>query len=125
MQTIPPVHDAAAPDTRRGWLASAAIALATAYVPTLVPFVSGPLTECDHCVDTYLELLAIVPGLAAGLLVGEGGFVVVAGLTSAAIVVGTMLAARRLRNGATIALCGPLALLIGLESAAIAMVLRA
>ena len=41
---------------------AAIIVLAALYLPGLLPFVAGPLTECDHCVSSYLAILPVLPG---------------------------------------------------------------
>lgn len=53
---------------RESRIARVAKALAVVYVPSLLPFVAGPLRECDHCVATYAKLLPLVPGAFAGLI---------------------------------------------------------
>ncbi len=43
-------------------LRRAALAL---WLPMLVPFAFGPLTECAHCVQSYLAILPVLPGALA------------------------------------------------------------
>ena len=45
-------------------------AATTLWLPAAAAFVASPLTECGHCVRTYLALLPVFPGLAAGLWLG-------------------------------------------------------
>jgi len=45
-------------------------ALGLMWLPHLLPFVFGPLTECGHCVRTYLQYFAVMPGFPAGPLSG-------------------------------------------------------
>ena len=43
------------------------------YLPQLLPFVLGPLTECSDCVRTYMRWFAVLPGvLAAGAARADG-----------------------------------------------------
>lgn len=66
----PAVAAAAAPRLTRGnallhaagWL----------YLPQFLPFLLGPLTECGHCVQTYLLCFPVGPGLLAGALLAQG-----------------------------------------------------
>ncbi|GAB4140554.1 MAG: hypothetical protein Fur0037_07090 [Planctomycetota bacterium] len=77
----PPVDEAAATPRSlrarlRGGLARGALTL---WLPALLPFVIGPMAECDHCVATYLKMLPVEPGwLAAAWIRGSWGYVAAA-----------------------------------------------
>lgn len=83
------------------WTATLAL-----YTPQFVPFVVGPLRECQHCVGTYWKLfpiaLAFLPGAwlvrGLGLEADEGwGLLLIGGL--AATLFGlVVLVLRRLRR---------------------------
>ena len=47
-----------------------AAAVAALWLPPALPFFAGPLTECSHCVETYLKMYAVLPGVWPGLTVG-------------------------------------------------------
>jgi hypothetical protein len=47
-----------------------ACAAAALWLPPLVPFVTGPLTECSHCVANYGRMYAVIPGFWPGATVG-------------------------------------------------------
>ena len=52
---------------RRGWWwRPLAWTLGALYAGQLVPFLFGPLTECDHCVGNYLRFFVVVPGIVVG-----------------------------------------------------------
>ncbi len=59
------------------WRRSLAEAGAVLYLPHLLPFVFGPLTECRHCTGLYLRLFPLVPGHVVGIagvqLLGKRG----------------------------------------------------
>jgi len=58
-------------------------AAATLWLPALLPFVFGPLTECGHCVQNYLKLLPVQPGfLAAAWCRNDPWFHAVGGLAT-------------------------------------------
>lgn len=46
----------------RAPLGRAALAL---WLPALLPFAVGPLSECGHCVGVYLRLVPVLPGFFA------------------------------------------------------------
>ena len=48
------------------WRPALLAALGLMWLPHLLPFVLGPLTECGHCVRTYLQYFAVLPGFLAG-----------------------------------------------------------
>ena len=41
------------------------LAVAVVYVPLLLPFLVGPLTECDHCVASYARSSPLLPAFWA------------------------------------------------------------
>ena len=47
-----------------------AVATAALWLPPLVSFAAGPLTECSHCVESYLRFYAVIPGFWPGFTVG-------------------------------------------------------
>ena len=117
-----------APAMPRRWPKALLLAAAAVYLPTLVPFVAGPLTGCGHCVATYLTLLPIVPGIVAGALVpAKGGLVscLLAGALTAALLVAATALARRLPARDLTAAFAVLTPLIGVESFLFAVMLRA
>lgn len=58
-------------------------AAAALWLPALLPFVFGPLTECTHCVQEYLQLLAVEPGFLAAMWCRNGpGLHTVGGLAT-------------------------------------------
>lgn len=65
----------------------AALAL---WLPALLPFLCGPLTECGHCVRLYLLCLPLLPGFLPPMLLRLDGawFFVVAALGTVTALVG-------------------------------------
>lgn len=103
------------------------IAAVTLYVPCLAPIVLGMLRDCSHCMQSYLELLVIVPGVIAPTLLHLQGAwfgAAAAALTLAALGL-LYVAARRLPRGALHALQVVCILCVGLEAVALAYALRA
>lgn len=50
-------------------LAPLVAAASSLWLPACLPLLGlGPLTECDHCVRTYLAFLAVAPGAVPGFL---------------------------------------------------------
>lgn len=45
--------------------------LTALYGGQLVPFVVGPLTDCDHCVGNYLKFFVFLPGAVIGPWLGD------------------------------------------------------
>jgi len=45
-------------------------AAAALWLPPLLSFAVGPLTECSHCVAQYWRFYAVVPGFWPGFTVG-------------------------------------------------------
>lgn len=120
--------------SRRPWKLAVPIALAAVYLPTLVPFAAGELTDCGHCVANYLRLLPIVPGwmIGAGLAHAFAGhpsstmwLYVAGGAITLALVVGLLLAARRLHRRDLIALCVIVMPLVGVQAHWLGAALRA
>lgn len=86
-------------------LRSTLLALATLYLPQLLPLALGPLTECSHCVGTYGRLFALLPGmLPAWSLAIPAGLprpvllALASGITLAVLVLLTLLAHRSPRT---------------------------
>lgn len=51
-------------DRPRRWRVCVVLGLGAVYLPALVPLCGiGPLTECPHCVETYLQWLPLAPVL--------------------------------------------------------------
>lgn len=82
-----------------------AVAAAALWLPALLAFAFGPLTECGHCVRTYVGLLPVFPGLLGALplcgaleLEQAPWLWVVAGLASLALLAALARAARRARR---------------------------
>lgn len=103
------------------------IAVGTLWLPCLMPIVLGILRDCSHCMITYLQLFAIVPGVIVPVLLrledawfGVAG----AGVTLAALV-GLYAAARQMPRAWLYALQVLVMLLVGLEAIALAQLLRA
>lgn len=46
------------------------LAAAALWLPPAISFVAGPLTECSHCVEAYLETYVVIPGAWPGITVG-------------------------------------------------------
>ena len=112
----------------RSWPKSALLALLTLYLPLVVPFAVGPLTECDHCVSSYLAWAPIVPGVAMSfVLLGIMSqlFFVAAGAVTLALLVCCVFTARRLSTRSLLVVHVPLMVLVGLEACAFAALLRA
>lgn len=107
-----------------------AVAAAALWLPALLAFVFGPLTECGHCVRTYATLLPVFPGLlgafplCGALELGRAPWLwVVAGLLSLALLAGLARAARRARRRDVLV---PLAaLLAAVQALALSHALRA
>ena len=112
---------------RRRWPIALLLAALAVYLPTAVPFVVGPLTECDHCVSTYLGLLPVVPGVIAAAAVHPADVLALAlaGAATLALLAGCTACARRLRGRDLAAVFVVLMPLIGLESYTLAVLLRA
>ncbi len=75
----------------------ALIALATLYLPPLIPWLGvGPLTECSHCVRTYCAWYPLVPTAVMAMIVGPGefGMVAVASVVALMWLIGIWLAVR-------------------------------
>jgi hypothetical protein len=127
MVTVPTNGYPALMKLPRSWSKSILLALATLYLPLVVPFAIGPLTECDHCVSSYLKLTPFVPGIALGFALGTMSrlFFVVAGAASLALLTGCTFTARRLPVRSLLVVHVPLMLLVGLEACAFAAILRA
>lgn len=61
---------------------AAVVAIGALWLPSLLPFAIGPLTECGHCIRNYLQLIPVMPGIVAAMLVqGFGGLVMSAFVT--------------------------------------------
>jgi len=69
---------------RLSWRTRLTLTVSTVYVPLGTPFLVGPLTECDHCVGTYLVFSPIIPGFIVGRLMPGDDHLVAAGLASLA-----------------------------------------
>jgi len=110
---------------RRPWKVALPITLAALYVPTLVPFVSGPLTGCEHCVRTYLGLLPLVPGFFAGNAFVPDHTLVGAGAVTLLLFAGLLFFARRLSRNDLLAACCIAAPLVGVQSHLLGILLRA
>jgi hypothetical protein len=63
------------------WPRALFAAVLAIWLPSLLPFVFGPLTGSADCVRAYLEVLPVFPGLVPSFLVGvrEGWIFPVAG----------------------------------------------
>lgn len=48
------------------WRPALLAAFLLMWPPHLLAFVFGPLTECAHCINLYLQYLAVMPGFLAG-----------------------------------------------------------
>lgn len=99
---------------------------AVVYGPQLVGAACSPLSECDHCVNTFFQLFPLIPGvlaIGATRLHGMPGFALAA-LVSLGVLAGTSLLAKR---STTPRIVG--AVLIGivsaLNAAAVAHMIRA
>ena len=72
-------------------------AVAWLWLPTLLPLAVGPLSECGHCVRTYLMLMPLVPG-TVGLMVRNAWGMVLAVLLSLALLAALTAAFLRLQR---------------------------
>ncbi len=69
---------------RRPWLPAAVEAVLVVALAQLWPLF-GPLEGHEHCIESYLRLFAVLPGLLAGFVLAGGqglGLFVVAGLVT-------------------------------------------
>lgn len=99
----------------------AALAL---WLPGLLPFVFGPLTECAHCVRNYLAILPVLPGFLAAAWCRNEPMFYVFGLvgTLALFALAALLMGLAGRRWPLVAL--PVALLSGAQAIGLAHVLR-
>jgi len=112
----------------RRWSRALPLAALAVYLPTAAPFAVGPLTECGHCVTTYLQLLPVVPGIVSLALMssrGDAASIAIAGACTLLLLAGCVAAARRLPPRDLAAVFAVLMPLIGLESYTFALLLRA
>ena len=94
------------------------LAALTLWVPALLPYWIGPLSECDHCIETYSMCLPLVPAAIVPTLLylDDAVWVVVAAVAVLAMLGGLTLALRRLRPPWSAALQTAVILLVGLEA---------
>ncbi len=100
----------------------AAIAL---YAPAVAPFLLSPLAECSHCVQNYLLLLPVMPGILAGAWCRDGVTFVVLALVATLLALGlvTLLVALAGRRWPWVAV--PVAVITGAEAIGLGYLLRA
>ena len=70
----------------------------TLWLPCVVPILLGMLRDCSHCVQSYLLMVPLVPGIIAAVLLrlDDFAFVLGAAVPTALIGYGVYLAARKL-----------------------------
>lgn len=97
------------------------------YLPQVLPFLVGPLTECSHCIGTYLKLFAILPGGLPGILIGGGGPVtwLIGGVTTlVALTVATLMMQTVRAHGLRLLLGATIAAVSAANALSIAQALR-
>lgn len=114
------------PPSVRSWPRAAWLAMATLWLPTFVPFVLGPLRECDHCVATYAMCMPMVPGVIVPALFSVPGvwFFVVGGLVALVCASGLAVALRELPRPWSLGVQGIVALAVAFEAVGFANLLR-
>ena len=83
---------------RRTWPRALGLAALTLWVPALLPYLIGPLRECDHCMATYAMCLPIVPGIFLPIVfaLDDAPFALVGALTTLSMLGGLAAAMRYL-----------------------------
>lgn len=107
------------------WPRAAGLAALTAWLPGVVPFAVGPLTECSHCVATYFRVWPVQPGMLAAVVIGgNAAFWVVGGAGTAAVLLVLTMVARWAGPGRW-ALLGAAMILLGFQALGLSHLLRA
>jgi len=103
------------------------IAAGTLWLPCLLPIVLGMLRDCGHCMETYLKMFAMVPGVIVPVLLRleDVWFGVVAVAVTLGALGGLYAAAREMPRGLLYALQGVVMVLVGVESIGLVAALRA
>lgn len=110
----------------RSWGRACSLAAATLWGPCLLPFVAGPLRECDHCAATYAACLPMVPGVIVPALANLGGawFFAAGGAVALALFAVLAVALRELPRPWSLGVQVPVALAIAAEALGFASLLR-
>ncbi len=112
---------------RPSWQNNAKVAAITLWLPALVPIVTGMLRECEHCAQSYLLCLPLVPGILVPTLLrlDDAWFFVVAGLCTLLLFAGLAFALHRLRRPLAFALQVAVVLAVTAEAIGFTNLLRA
>ncbi len=90
-----------------------ALALSVIYLPAFLPLLGvGPLRECPHCVETYLQWFPLVPTALPATLLQAGEWVSV--VVALAMILGWVFALERLLR--TVRIRGRILLVLGTAS---------
>jgi phosphotransferase system glucose/maltose/N-acetylglucosamine-specific IIC component len=101
------------------------LVMSALWLPTLLPFVVGPLTECGHCIRNYLCLLPVMPGIGVALFVDGAGGLVLSGIVSLlAVLLLVAWVRERGASATTLAVVGVVGVLSGLQAVGLSYGLR-